>query len=161
MGIVGLLSGGIGFLKGNWIRLVLLAGIAVAIFGMGYMKASEVHARHDADKQKAITAEIIRREMQIHEKWLLRMKNEENARLTLKNNFDTIRDQRDSLLESIRNRDFVKPISNVNVEGCLETDDEDVQVVIANPFNAAFSSMWNDAGSDPTRTDSETRPEAD
>ena len=43
----------------NWIRIALIAGIAVSIFGLGYMYANQKHAEHAAEVQKLITLAVI------------------------------------------------------------------------------------------------------
>jgi len=156
------MAGFLTLLKGfNWIRVALIAGIAVSIFGLGYMYASQKHAEHAADVQKEITAAVVAKEKQLRAEFDVRLAAEGEARLSLQNDLTGIREHRDSLIESIRNAQLTKPVGEINIEGCMEMDGEsDVQIVIANPFGADFVSLWNDAsrgrvsGADPdTETD--------
>jgi hypothetical protein len=130
----------------NWIRIALIAGIAVSIFGLGYMKASQVHAKHEADEQKRITAALVAKEAELREIFTAQLAAEDAARNALQKDLTGIRSHRDSLIAAIRNAQLTKPVSEVRIESCMETDGEsDVQIVIANPFGADFVGLWNDA----------------
>lgn len=156
LGIVGKFAGGL-----NWVRIALIAALAAAIFSMGYLYSDKQHAEHQADVQKAITEAISVREKELRDEFAIRLTEEETARSELQSNFDVIRIHRDTLIAGVRNLQLTKPKPEIRVEACLESDNEDVQIVIANPFSESFRSVWNDAGSDPTRTDSDPGPETD
>ena len=134
------------FLKGlNWIRILLVAGIAASIFGMGYMKASAVCAEREADYERSKAVAIADRVKELNAEWNIRLHEEETARVILQGDLNVIREHRNSLIEVIQNTQLTKPIEDVNIEACLETDDENVKLVIANPFNPDFIGVWNDA----------------
>lgn len=133
-------------LKGfNWIRIALIAGMAVSIFGLGYMKASAVHAKHEADVQKEITARIVAKEAELRDEFAARLAVESEARLSLQNDLTIIRNNRNELLTRIGEMELTKPVADIRCEGLLENDDDSVQIVLANPFTADFVRMWNDA----------------
>jgi hypothetical protein len=140
------MAGIFALLKGlNWIRIALIAGMAVSIFGLGYMKASQVHAKHEADVQKEITAAVVAKEKELREEFAVRMETERVARLSLQNDLTMIRESRDTLLDRIEEMELTKPVADIRCEGVLENDDDSVQIVLANPFTADFVSVWNDA----------------
>lgn len=140
------MAGILALLKGfNWIRILLIAGIAVSIYGLGYMKASAVHAKHEADVQKEITAAVVAKEKQLREEFLVRLDVERAARTMLENDMTALRANRDQLIEAVRLAQLTKPVSAITVEGCMETDDENVRVVLGNPFTDDFVRLWNDA----------------
>ncbi len=133
-------------LKGfNWIRILLIAGMAASIFGLGYMYANQKHAEHEADVQKQITAAVVAKEKALREEFAVRLAEEEDARLSLQNDLTVIRENRDQLIEAVRLAQLTKPVSEINIEECMETDDEDVRIVLANPFGDDFVRLWNDA----------------
>jgi hypothetical protein len=144
MGFFGFFSGVGKFLGGNWIRIVLIAGLAASIFGMGYMKASAVHAEHAADFEKAKVVAIAAREKELRDEFAVRVGEEEAARITNESERNALRIHRDSLIEAIKRTQLTKPVTAVRVEACMESDNEDVQIVIANPFNESFRELWND-----------------
>jgi hypothetical protein len=157
MGILSTVGGFFGGL--NWIRIALIAALAATIFGMGYMYAGKKHAEHEADVQKAITEAVAEKEKELRREYEARLEEESLARAALFTDLEAIRDHRDSLIDGIRRAQLTKPVSEVRVEACLEGDD-DVQVVIANPFSDDFVRLWNDgsrgrlSGADPgTETD--------
>lgn len=133
-------------LKGfNWIRIALIAGMAVSIFGLGYMYSNQKHAEHTADVQKEITARIVAREAELRDEFAARLAVESAARNALQKDLTTIRNNRNELLDRIDEMELTKPVADIRCEGVLENDDESVQIVLANPFTADFVRMWNDA----------------
>ncbi len=144
--MIGLIAKFLPVLKGlNWMRIGLIVGIASAIFGMGYMKASAVCAEREAEYERAKAVAIADRVRELNAEWNVRLHEEETSRAVLQGNLTIIRTHRDSLIEAIRNTQLTRPIEDVNIEACLETDDENVKLVIANPFSPNFISLWNDA----------------
>lgn len=140
------MAGIFALLKGlNWIRIALLAGIAVSIFGLGYMYANQKHAEHEADVQKQITAAVVAKEKALRDEFAVTLERERVARLSLQNDLTAIRENRDRLLDRIDEMELTKPVADINCEGVLETDDENVRIVVANPFGADFVRLWNDA----------------
>jgi hypothetical protein len=140
------MAGILTLLKGfNWIRIALIAGMAVSIFGLGYMYASQKHAEHAADVQKEITAAVVAKEKALRAEFEVRLEAERVARLSLQNDLTVIRENRDRLLDRIDEMELTKPVSEVRCEGLMENDDENVRVVLGNPFTADFVSVWNDA----------------
>ena len=140
------MAGIFAILKGfNWIRIALIAGMAVSIFGLGYMYANQKHAEHDADTQKAITAAVVAKEKELRDEFAVKLEAERVARLSLQNDLTVIRENRDRLLDRIDEMELTKPVSEVRCEGLMENDDENVRVVLGNPFTADFVSVWNDA----------------
>jgi C4-dicarboxylate-specific signal transduction histidine kinase len=140
------MAGIFALLKGlNWIRIALLAGIAVSIFGLGYMYSDKQHAEHEADVQKQITAAVVAKEKKLREEFRARLDVERAARTMLENDLFAIRANRDQLIEAVRLAQLTKPVSAITVEGCMESDDENVRVVLGNPFTDDFVRLWNDA----------------
>lgn len=140
------MAGIFAILKGfNWIRIALLAGMAVTIFGMGYLYAGQKHAEHEADVQKEITAAVVAKEKALREEFAVRLAEEEAARSSLQSDLTVIRENRDRLLDRIDEMELTKPVSEVRCEGLMENDDENVRVVLGNPFTSDFVSLWNDA----------------
>lgn len=140
------MAGIFALLKGfNWIRIALFAGLAVTIFGMGYLYSDKQHAEHEADVQKQITAAIVAKEAELREEFSARLAVEREARLSLQNDLTVIRENRDSLLDRIDEMELTKPVADIRCEGILENADENVRVVLGNPFTADFVSVWNDA----------------
>lgn len=160
--ILGLLTRFLPILKGlNWIRIGLISTIAAGLFTGGALWSDKKHAEHEADFEKAKTVAIVAREKELEEIWLLRLIEEETSRLTLQKKLVTIRQHRDSLIDEIRNAFLTKPISDIQIEACLETEDENVKLVIANPFGADFISLYNYGSRGTIRADSEAGPETD
>ena len=144
--MIGLIAKFLPVLKGlNWMRIGLYAGLASAIFGMGYMKSNANHAEAEAEYERAKAVAIADRVKELNAEWNVRLHEEETARAVLQGDLTIIRTHRDSLIEAIRNTQLTRPIEDVNIEACLETDDENVKLVIANPFTPAFIGVWNDA----------------
>jgi len=140
------MAGFLTLLKGlNWIRIALIAGMAVSIFGLGYMYANQKHAEHEADVQKQITAAVVAKEKALREEFAVTLERERVARLSLQNDLTQIREHRDSLLDRIEDAELTKPVADISCEGVLENNDENVRVVLANPFTDDFVSLWNDA----------------
>ena len=140
------MAGILALVKGlNWIRIFLIAGIAASIFGLGYMKASAVHAKHEADVQKEITAAIVAKEAELREEFAARLAVESEARLSLQNDLDALYENRERLLDELAAAELTKPVADIRCEGVLENDDDSVQIVLANPFGADFVRLWNDA----------------
>jgi len=131
-------------LKGlNWVRIGLITTIAAGLFTSGVLWSDKQHAEHEADFEKAKAVAISALEKKLNDEWFLRLYAEEDARLTLQSKLATVREHRDSLINEIRNASLVKPIADIRVEACLETEDENVQLVIANPFTVDFTEIWN------------------
>jgi hypothetical protein len=140
------MAGILTLLKGfNWIRIALIAGMAASIFGLGYMKASQVHAKHEADVQKEITAAFVAKEAELREEFAARLAVERAARSELQNDLTGIREHRDVLIEGIRNAQLSKTVADIHCEGVLENTDDSIKIVLANPFTADFVRLWNDA----------------
>jgi hypothetical protein len=144
----------------NWIRIALIGGIAVSIFALGYMYSNQKHAEHAADVQKLITMAVIAKENELKAQHAARVQEETSARLQLSTDLEELQAHRDSLIEAIRNTQLTKPVAEVRVESCLESDDENIQVVVANPFSADFVRLWND-GSHGRVSGADPGPEAD
>ena len=159
---LGLITKFLPLLKGlNWMRIGLIAGIAVSIFGMGYMKASAVCAEAEAEYEREKAVAIADRVKELNAEWNIRLHEEETARAILQGDLSVIRQHRDSLIEGIRAVQLTKPIEDVNIEACLETDDENVKLVIANPFSNDFRRLWNDASRGVGGPGETARPETD
>ncbi len=134
------------FLGGlNWMKMGLYAALASAIFGMGYMKSNANHAEAEAEYERSKAVAIADRVKELNAEWNVRLHEEETARVILQSDLTIIRTHRDSLIEAIRNTQLTRPVEDVNIEACLETDDENVRLVIANPFHPDFIRLWNDA----------------
>jgi len=147
-------------LKGlNWVRIGLIGTIAAGLFTGGVLWSDKQHAEHEADFEKAKAVAISALEKKLNDEWFLRLYAEEDARLTLQSELATIREHRDSLINEIRDASLVKPITDIKVEACLETEDENVQLVIANPFSSDFRRVYNRGSRGVTRIDEEAGPE--
>ena len=151
MGFFGIFSGVGKFLGGNWIKIASIAGIAASIFGMGYMKASAVHAGHAADFEKAKVVAIAAREKELRDEFAVRVEEEEAARITNEAEREALRVHRDSLIETIKHAQLTKPVTAVRVEACMESDNEDIQIVLANPFSESFRELWNNGSRGPAQ----------
>jgi len=143
MGIIGTVSGFAGGL--NWIRIALIATIAVMLFGAGYQYSNTRHAKQEA-KQARATAETIAEMSREHADNMraLALVGAEKEREFTKD-IAEIGIHRDALLEQIADAELTKPVAEVRVEACLEGDEEDVQIVVANPFDDSFRMFWNQA----------------
>ena len=134
------------FLKSvNWIRVGLISALAVALFVGGCQYANVQNAEQAADVERQTTALIAERVAEMNAEFAIRLEEENVARAQLQGDLTIIRDHRDSLIEGIRNAQLTKPIDSVNIEACLETEDENIKLVIANPFTIEFVSLYNDA----------------
>lgn len=142
------------------IRFLLIGALAGALFIGGCQYANVQHAEHAADIEKQKTALIAQRTKELNDEWRARLIEEENARVALQFDLDIIQDNERDLLARINELNLTKPVDQVTIESCLENDDENVQLVIANPFNAEFVSVYNDAGR-VVRTGEVTGPETD
>lgn len=138
-----------------WARLAVAGVACAAIFIAGMFYANWKNAEDDVEIQKLITAAVAAREKELKDEHALRVEEETGARIELQDDLDIIRKHRDSLIEGIRVAQLTKPVAEVRVEACLESDDEDIQVVVANPFDDAFRVLWNNAGTRPVRTGSD------
>lgn len=141
IGTVGKVAGGF-----NWIRIALIATIAVMIFGAGYQYSNTKHAKQEA-KQAHKTAETIAQMSMDHADDMRRLAliGAENKRL-FSADIAEIKIHESALLEQIAAAELTKPVSEVRIEACMETDGEsDVQIVIANPFSESFRLFWNQA----------------
>ena len=127
------------------IRILLLSALATSLFVGGCMYSDKQHAEHAADVERAKALAIADREKELNAEWREKLKIEEDARVALQFDLSVIEDREDELLNRIRNLRLTKPADQANIESCVETDDENVQIVIANPFGPEFVSVWNDA----------------
>ena len=125
------------------IALVVAAALALFIGGCQYANVKNAEEWADYERQKAVA--IADRVAELNAEWNIRLHEEETARAILQGDLSVIRKHRDSLIAGIRAAQLTKPIEDVNIEACLETDDENVKLVIANPFSPDFVSLWNDA----------------
>ena len=144
MGIVGTVSGIAGGL--NWIRIALVATIAIMIFGAGYQYSNTRHAKQEA-KQAHKTAETIAEMSRQHadDMRTLALVGAEKERIFTAD-IAEIKIHESALLEQIENAQLTKPVAEVRIEACMESDGEsDVQIVIANPFSDSFRLFWNQA----------------
>lgn len=140
-GTVGKFAGGL-----NWIRIALVCGIAVLIFGAGYQYSNTRHAKQDAKDARATAQEIARlsREHADEMRTLALAAAEKTKIFTA--DLAEIEIHRDALIEQIENTQLTKPVGEVRIEACMETDGEsDVQIVVANPFDDAFRVLYNQA----------------
>ncbi len=133
------------FLGKYGIRIALIAGAAFALFVGGCQYANVKHAEELAEYERQKTIAIVDRVRELNAEWNVRLHEEETARAVLQGDLTIIRTHRDSLIEAIRNTQLTRPVEDVNIEACLETDDENIKLVIANPFTPGFVGLWNDA----------------
>lgn len=135
------------FLKGlNWIRIGLVSAIAVMLFVGGCMYSDRQHAEHAADIERQKNELIAERIAEINAEWRAKLLAEENARIALEFDLSIIRDRERDLLAQIGDLQLTKPPTDDNIEACLETEDENVKLVVANPFSLDFVRLYNDAG---------------
>ncbi len=127
------------------IKIALIAVAAFFLFVGGCQYANVKNDAEWIDYEREKATAIAERVKELNAEWNIRLHEEETARAILQGDLNVIRQHRDSLIEGIRNAQLTKPIEDVNIEACLETDDENVKLVIANPFSADFVSLWNDA----------------
>ena len=158
---LGILAKALPFLKGlNWIRIGLITALAIALFVGGCQYANVKHAEEMADierqKTEAISAAIAERDAE----WRLRLEKEEAARAALQFDLSIIQERERDLLAQIEDAQLTRPVDDVTIEACLETEDEDVKLVIANPFSADFVRLYNDS-SRAIRTGTSPGPETD
>ena len=128
----------------NWIRIALIATIAVSIFGLGYQYSNTKHAERDARNAK-ITAQMIAKLSREHAEEMqeLAAVAAEKERLFTAD-IAEINLHRDALIESIRAAQLTKPVAGVRVEECF-TGEENETIVVANPFSDSFRLFWNQA----------------
>lgn len=141
IGTVGKFAGGL-----NWIRIALIVTIAIMIFGAGYQYSNTKHAKQEA-KQAMKTAETIAEMAREHADNMraLALIGAEKERV-FSADIAEIKIHETALIEQIKNAQLTKPVAEVRVEACMETDGEsDVQIVIANPFSDSFRLFWNQA----------------
>ena len=159
--MIPILAGALPFLKGlNWIRIGLITALAVALFVGGCQYANVQHAEHTADIERQKVKAIADRERELNAEWRAKLLVEENARMALQFDLTIIQDREKELLAQIRNTKLTKPSDQVTIEACLESDDENVKLVVANPFNSDFVRLYNDAGR-AVRTGEAAGPETD
>lgn len=142
LGTVGKFAGGL-----NWIRVGLIAVIAVLIFGAGYQFSNTKHAKKDAATARATSLKIaeLSREHAEEMRAMALVAADKDRQFT--RDIAEIETHREALIEQIRTVALTKPIPEIRVEACLEGD-EDVQIVVANPFNDSFRLFWNQASRD-------------
>ena len=129
----------------NGVKIALAVTTALFVFVGGCQYANVKNAEEWADYERQKAVAIADRVKELNAEWNVRLHEEETARVVLQSDLTIIRTHRDSLIEAIRNTQLTKPIEDVTIEACLETDNENVKLVIANPFNADFVSLWIDA----------------
>lgn len=136
----------IGPLLGKYgIRIALVSALAGALFIGGCQYANVQHAEHLADIEKQKTVAIAERTAELNAEWRAKLLIEENARVALQFDLNIIEDRETELLARIGNLQLTKPVGDANIEACLETEDENVKLVLANPFTAEFVSVYNDS----------------
>ena len=128
-----------------WAKIGLYSALVTAIFSMGYMKSDANHAEAEAKYERDKAIAIVDRVKELNAEWDIRLHEEETARAILQGDLTVIQKHRDSLIDGIRNAQLTKPADSVTIEACLETDDENVKLVVANPFGLSFVELWNDA----------------
>lgn len=133
------------FLAKYGIRFLLIGALAGALFIGGCQYANVKHAEHEADVERQTTVLIAEKVAEMNAEFAIRIEEENVARAALQGDLTIIRDHRDSLIEGIRNAQLTKPVDSVNIEACLETEDENIKLVVANPFTIEFVSLYNDA----------------
>lgn len=144
--MIPLLAGALPFLKGlNWIRIGLIGGLAGALFVGGCMYSDKQHAEHAADIERQKTVAIAERTAELNAEWRAKLLVEENARIALQFDLSIIQDREKGLLGRIDDLQLTKPADSVTIEACLETEDENIKLVVANPFTAEFVSLYNDS----------------
>ena len=149
------------FLAKSGVRLALIAALGFSLFVGGCQYANVQHAEAEAEYEREKVAAIASRVKELNDEWTLRLHEEETARAILQGDLTIIRKHRDSLIDAIRSAQLTKPIEDVTIEACLETDDENVKLVIANPFTLDFVGLWNDASTGTIRATSPAGPETD
>ena len=143
MGVFGIVSKFAGGL--SWIRVALIATIVVMIFGSGFQYSNTRHAKQDA-KQAHATAEKIAEMSRQHAddmRALALIGADKEREFT--SDMDEIEIHRDALIEQIKTVELTKPVAEVRVEACLKGDEEDVQIIVANPFTDSFRVLYNQA----------------
>lgn len=133
-----------GIIGSGWIRYALIAVIAVLVFGAGYQFSNTQHAKQDAKDAKVVANEIARLSREHTDKLReLALVGADKERI-FTSDIAEINLHRDALLEQIQTAQLTKPVAEVRIEACLEGD-EDVQIVVANPFSDSFRVLWNQA----------------
>ncbi len=136
----------IGPLLGKYgIRIALVFALAGALFIGGCQYANVQHAEHLADIEKQKTVAIAERTAELNAEWRAKLLIEENARMALQFDLNIVEDRETELLARIGNLQLTKTIDQVNIEACLETEDENIKLVIANPFTAEWARLYNDS----------------
>lgn len=158
---IGLLAKAAPFLGKYGIKIALITAAAFALFVGGCQYANVKNAEEWADYERQKAVAIADRVAELNAEWNIRLHEEETARVILQSDLNVIREHRNSLIEVIQNTQLTKPIEDVNIEACLETDDENVKLVIANPFNPDFVGVWNDASRGVGGPGETTGPETD
>jgi hypothetical protein len=139
VGIFGTVASGL-----NWIRIGLIAVIAVMLFGAGYQYSNTRHAKQDAKDAAATANEIARLSNEYTAKMReLALVAAENNRL-MSADFAEIEMHRDSLIEIIETTELTKPVAEVRVESCIKGEENEI-IVVANPFSDSFRVLYNQA----------------
>lgn len=139
IGTVGKVAGGL-----NWIRIALIATIAVMLFGAGYQYSNTRHAKQDAKDAIATANEIARITREHNDKMReLALVSADKQRAFL-SDIDEIEIHRDALLEQIQAAQLTKPVSEVRIESCVKGEENEI-IVVANPFSDSFRVLWNQA----------------
>ena len=148
------------FLGKYGIRIALVAALAGALFIGGCQYANVKQAELAADIERQKTELIAQRTRELNAEWRARLLVEENARVALQFDLTIIQDREKGLLDQIKNAQLTKPADQATIEACLETDNENIKLVIANPFTDDFTRLYNHA-SGAIRAGDTTRPETD
>ena len=128
----------------NWIRIGLIAIIAVMLFGAGYQYSNTKHAKQEAKQARATAEEIAELSRQHADQMrALAMVAADKSREFTKD-IDEIELHRDALIEQIENAQLTKPVAEVRVESCHKGDNDE-SIVVANPFSDSFRLLWNQA----------------
>ena len=140
IGTVGKFAGGM-----NWIRIALIATIAVMVFGAGFQYSNTRHAKQDAKDAKVTANEIARLSREHTDKMReLALFGADKERV-FTSDIAEINLHRDALLEQIQTAQLTKPVEEVRIEACLKSENENVQIVVANPFTDSFRVLYNQA----------------
>lgn len=133
------------FLK-NW-KVIAIAAVLSGSFMAGKKWEEAKYARERARTAEAVTLAITKREEEIRENYRKQLEDDARARELLQEDLTLLRMRERDLLTQVGELRLVKPVTQVVVEGC--TEDEEI---IANPFDADFIRVWNEA----SRNDSST-----
>lgn len=122
--------------------------LLLGAFMMGKRWEQAAYEKERADIAEATSIAIVAREAEIMRKHKIQVQLDADARGALQADLSALRTRERELVSEIDDLNLVKPIADLQIEGCAENE-EGTQVVLANPFSVDFVRVWNESSSSP------------